>query len=80
MKFDLQITISRLVALIMIVLGFVLSFILKDSTAFVTACTSAGIVIAIKTGFTAYGEAKNKNSSESSTTRTTTETEIIKES
>lgn len=60
MKFDLQITISRLIAIIMLVFGFVLSYIQKDATAFVTACSAAGVIIAIKTGFYAYGESKNK--------------------
>jgi hypothetical protein len=80
MNWDIQITVSRLIAFVMIALGFVLSYILKDASAFITACTSAGVIIAIKTGLYAYGESKNnRGGSESSTTKTTTETETIKE-
>lgn len=81
-KFDLQITISRLVALIMLIFGFILSYIQKDATAFVTACSAAGVIIAIKTGFYAYGESRNPYSgttTETSKTKTTTKTETSKE-
>jgi hypothetical protein len=80
MKFDLQITISRLIALIMLVFGFTLSYILKEPSAFITSCSAAGVIIAIKTGFYAYGESRKSDvSSESSKTETTT-TKTIEES
>ena len=75
-KFDLYITISRFMAILMVVLGFILSWFQKDQTAFITACTAAGVVIAIKTGFTAYGaNRKSGTSSSTETTETTTKTE-----
>lgn len=70
-KFDLYITISRFMAILMVVLGFILSWFQKDQTAFVTACTASGVVIAIKTGFAAYGDSRKQGTSTSSTTETT---------
>ncbi|MFA6916980.1 MAG: hypothetical protein WC222_11325 [Parachlamydiales bacterium] len=66
----------------MLIFGFTLSYIQKDSTAFVTSCTAAGVIVAIKTGFYAYGESRNQSpgtTTESSKTETTTKTETIKE-
>lgn len=75
-KFDLYITISRFMAILMVVLGFILSWFQKDQTAFVTACTASGVVIAIKTGFGAYGKnRKTGTSSSTETTETITKTE-----
>lgn len=54
MKFDIYITISRFMAILMVLLGFALSWYLKEPSAFITACTASGVVIAIKTGINAY--------------------------
>jgi len=76
-KFDLYITISRFMAILMVVLGFILSWFQKDQTAFITACTASGVVIAIKTGLGAYG--RNQKSGTSSSTTETTETTVTTE-
>jgi len=74
-KFDLYITISRFMALLMVVLGFILSWFQKDQAAFITACTASGVVIAIKTGIQAYGA--NRTGTSSTTTETTSKTEEL---
>ena len=79
-KFDLYITISRFMAILMVVLGFILSWFQKDQAAFITACTASGVVIAIKTGIAAYGDNKNKGTTTSSTTETTETTVTTEES
>ena len=77
-KFDLYITISRFMAILMVVLGFILSWFQKDQAAFITACTASGVVIAIKTGIQAYGA--NRSGTSSSTTETTETTVTTEES
>jgi len=57
-KFDLHITISRLVAIITLVFGFILSYTQKEPSAFIAAATAAGTIIAIKTGIYAYNTSK----------------------
>lgn len=75
-KLDLYITISRFMAILMVVLGFILSLILKEPSPFITACTASGVVIAIKTGIQAYGANKTGTSSTATeTTETSTKTE-----
>jgi hypothetical protein len=59
MKFNIEITVSRLLAFIIIVLGFVISYKQDTSTAFEVACATAGVIIGVKTGITAWGRAKN---------------------
>jgi len=71
-KLDLYITISRFMAILMVVLGFILSWFQKDQAAFITACSAAGVVIAIKTGIQAYGA--NRSGSTETTTTETSET------
>lgn len=73
-KFDIYITISRFMAILMVVLGFILSWFQKDQSAFITACSASGVVIAIKTGLQSYGESRKKGTSSSSTE--TTETSV----
>jgi hypothetical protein len=57
-----------LLAFIIIVLGFVISYKQDTSTAFEVACATAGVIIGIKTGLTAWGKTKNLNGSNNENT------------